>query len=473
MSNIQLFLEPATHWLQHKRISLIRVSIIIGVIFVGAIIAPRIAFGSRLSYLFLAYIGLIVTIIFLRWQHLGLILTMMGGMFVPFTGPSNLNIAVIGVAFLIFLWLLDMVVRKRKIEIVSSPTMLPAFLYILISFLAFGLGQFPWFPLGSQAPLNAQLGGMAIYVLSLGTFMLVANTVRDLRWLQALTWTFLILSGVYVIGRLSPGLRTDLDRLYQSGLTAGSLFWTWIVALAFSQAVFNRRLHSAWRALLFVLVLITLYDGIVQSYSWKSGWVPPLVAIAAIFGIKFWRKIWLLLPLSIFPAYYIASGSIGSDAYSWSTRLDAWRIVLEIIKADPILGLGFGNYHFYTPLIPIRGYYVQFNSHNQYIDIIAQTGLIGLCCLLWFFWEVGKLGWWLRERVPEGFARAYVYGALGGLVGTLFAGFLVDWFLPFVYNIGLKGFRASILAWIFMGGLVAIERIVHQPAASKEENIVL
>ena len=303
--------------------------------------------------------------------------------------------------------------------------------------------------------------------------MLVANTVRDLRWLQALTWTFLILGGVYVIGRLSPGLRTDLDRFYQSGLTAGSLFWTWIVALAFSQAVFNRRLHSAWRALLFFLVLIALYDGIVQSYGWKSGWVPPLVAIAAIFGIKFWRKIWLLLPLSIFPAYYIAVGSIGSDAYSWSTRLDAWRIVLEIIKADPILGLGFGNYHFYTPLIPIRGYYVQFNSHNQYIDIIAQTGLIGLFCLLWFFWEVGKLGLWLRERVPEGFERAYVYGVLGGLAGTLFAGFLVDWFLPFVYNIGLKGFRASILAWIFMGGLVAIERIVHQTAASKEENIVL
>jgi hypothetical protein len=37
------------------------------------------------------------------------------------------------------------------------------------------------------------------------------------------------------------------------------------------------------------------------------------------------------------------------------------------------------------------------------------------------------------------------------------AAVLVDWVLPFVYNIGMKGFRGSMLAWIFLGGLLAIE----------------
>ena len=31
--------------------------------------------------------------------------------------------------------------------------------------------------------------------------------------------------------------------------------------------------------------------------------------------------------------------------------------------------------------------------------------------------------------------------------------------IPFVYNVGLKGFRASVLGWIFLGGLVAIQYI--------------
>jgi hypothetical protein len=105
------------------------------------------------------------------------------------------------------------------------------------------------------------------------------------------------------------------------------------------------------------------------------------------------------------------------------------------------------------------GYYVNFSSHNQYVDLIAQTGLLGLGCFLWFAWEVGRLGWGLRKRAPDGFARAYAVGAIGGLVGTLAAGMLADWLLPFVYNIGLAGFRASVLAWMLLGGLCALENL--------------
>jgi fructose-specific phosphotransferase system IIC component len=104
---------------------------------------------------------------------------------------------------------------------------------------------------------------------------------------------------------------------------------------------------------------------------------------------------------------------------------------------------------------------VKFNSHNQYIDIIAQTGLIGFACFAWFVWQVGKLGFSLVKQAPEGFSRAYAYGALGGLAGTLVAGMLADWIIPFVYNIGFSGFRASVLGWIFLGGMVALGQIIE------------
>jgi hypothetical protein len=168
----------------------------------------------------------------------------------------------------------------------------------------------------------------------------------------------------------------------------------------------------------------------------------------------------------LIPAFFLANYAISTDLYSWGTRIDAWFIVLEIAKISPILGLGFANYYWYTPLFPIRGWYVNFNSHSQYVDLIAQTGLLGLACFFWFFWEVGRLGWQLRERVPEGFARAYVFGAMGGVAGTLVAAALVDWVLPFVYNLGMRGFRASVLGWIFLGGLVSLEQIVR-----RQENI--
>jgi hypothetical protein len=102
------------------------------------------------------------------------------------------------------------------------------------------------------------------------------------------------------------------------------------------------------------------------------------------------------------------------------------------------------------------------------MDLVAQTGLLGLGCFLWFAWETGHLGWRLRSRVPEGFAKAYVYGALGGLAGTLVAGMLGDWVIPFVYNVGFNGFRSSVMGWLFLGGLVVIEHII-QPSQSSSQ----
>ena len=97
------------------------------------------------------------------------------------------------------------------------------------------------------------------------------------------------------------------------------------------------------------------------------------------------------------------------------------------------------------------------------MDIVAQTGLVGLVCFLWIMWEIGWLGWSLRKQVPAGFAQAYVYGALGGLAGMVVAGMFGDWVLPFFYNIGLNGFRSSMLGWLFLGGLVSLSQMELSP----------
>jgi O-antigen ligase len=140
----------------------------------------------------------------------------------------------------------------------------------------------------------------------------------------------------------------------------------------------------------------------------------------------------------------IGGAVTGGEAYSLLTRFPAWSIVLEISKLNPILGIGIANYYWYTPIYRILGYSgLHFSSHNNYIDILAQMGIIGLLCFLWFFWEAGRLGWRLKDNVPKGFTYAYVIGALGGLIGTLASGMLGDWILPFVYNVGLHGFRLA------------------------------
>jgi hypothetical protein len=43
------------------------------------------------------------------------------------------------------------------------------------------------------------------------------------------------------------------------------------------------------------------------------------------------------------------------------------------------------------------------------------------------------------------------------------AAMLGDWVLPFVYNVGLDGFRSSGLAWMFLGAAIALQQM-YAPA---------
>ena len=444
------------HLIQHPQLWL-RPLLILGLLLLSAAL-PFMVSQRQLILVLILPLGIGIVLIFLRWPPLGVIIATLAGFIVPFLGPSGLNVTMILVALLLGLWLLDLMVRERRIQFSSSRTIWPLLSFLVAAALSFGVGQLPWYSFALHAPLGAQLGGFSIVVLSAGTFLLVANQVRDLGWLKSITWAFLAFGGLTILFRsVLPEFGIPTGRLIQE---VGAVFYVWVVSLAFSQAVLNRDLHPGWRFVLGGLVLLTLYNQFFLKFANKSGWIPAIVCIAAIIGLRSWRAGLLLLPIAGVAFLIVKSGVMSSEDYSVSTRLDAWLIMAHIIKISPILGLGFANYYWYTPLFPIRGYAVSFNSHNNYVDIVAQTGLVGLVCFLWLFWELGRLGWRLRERVPQGFAQAYVYGALGGLAGTVVIGMFGDWVLPFFYNIGLNGFRTSMLCWLFLGGLVSLEQMV-------------
>ena len=407
-------------------------------------------------------VGLVLS--FLRWPPLGIILASLAGMVVSYVGPSGLNVTMILVGLLLGLWLLDMMVNQRQIRLAPSRTLWPLLSFLVVALLSFGVGQLSWFTFALHAPLGAQLGGLSILVLSAGTFLLVANRVQDLTWLSRMTWAFLAFGVLaIVVGSVLPKFGLPTQNLVQP---AGSVYFIWLVAMAFSQAAFNTDLHPRWRVALGGLVLYTCYYLFFVRFADKSGWLPTLFCIAAIIVFRSWRVGLVLIPVAAITGLYLTTGLVNSEEYSFSTRFDAWSIMAQIIKINPVLGLGFANYYWYTPLFPIRGYAVSFNSHNNFVDIVAQTGFVGLICVLLFFWQVGRLGWRLREQAPAGFAQAYAYGALGGLAGMVVAGMMGDWVLPFFYNIGLNGFRSSMFGWLFLGGLVSIEQIVLQQRLS-------
>jgi O-antigen ligase len=440
--------------------------IIAGLFVMSAVLSPFIAQGNRLFQLaFGLYIGVGGAIFLLRFPQLSLVLLVVASMIVPFrisTGSeSSINAFMLLLAVLLGLWILDMLVRDRELRLLSSRPVIPGILFAVSAIISFGFGQLPWFN-SNAAPITAQVGQLGLFLLSVGAFLLIAHRGK-LPGLMGMVWAFLILGGIYLVGRLIPLLNSSIVPLFQRAVW-DSLFWTWMMALSFSQAVFNHHLRTRWRIALGGVTVMTAYIGLVVAQGWTSGWLPAVVAVGIIFwvGKPQWRAktIWAILIIAALN-YQRILGIIlvGDNEYSLMTRLEAWRVLFEVIRANPVFGLGPANYYWYSALFPILGYYVPFNSHNNYIDIIAQTGLVGVILFLWFAWEIAKVGLKLRNQVPEGFPKAYVYGCLGGLGGMIVAGMLGDWLIPFVYNVGLEGFRASGLAWMFLGGLLALEKM--------------
>jgi O-antigen ligase len=444
----------------------------------GALITPFLAANDLLGLLIAGgLLGIAGVIVVAKWRILGLAALPVAALMIKFSigtgSQTGINAGVMLLLLLVGLWLLDMIARRRQVRLLTYRPVIAALVFGVVAIIAFGFGQIPWYPT-EAAPLTAQVGGLLIFLLSLAAFLLAAHQVRTVKMLEWLTWVFLGVGFLFFAFRLFPTSLTLIEQIFVRQGVLGASLYVWLVAIAFSQAIFNRQLARGWRAVLGLLVaMIFLVNMGSEDRAWISGWLPAMVTLIAIivlarpdlglFAIT-GGIIVLLLNTNIISSLTTE----GDNIYSTVTRLAAWEIIAQIVKVNPIFGIGMANYYWYTPLFPIMGYSIKFNSHNNYVDIVAQTGLIGLACFLWLLAELWLLGWRMRSRVPDGFPNAYVLGVLGGLAGTIVAAGLGDWVIPFVYNIGLEGMRASMFIWIFLGGLVALANIYHFDGKSDE-----
>ncbi len=401
--------------------------------------------------------------VFARIPGLGPLAILLTGMSLPYTVGTGtetaLHLTVFLIPVLVFIWALK-ILREKRIGLRPSPLYLPLFMFMLATTVSFAGGTLPWSYFAGRASLQAQAGGWAIFILSAATFLLTANRLPDLRWLKILTALLFVYGAIAALTRIWPEFSV-VTAVTMHLKALGAMLWVWVTALAGGQALFNRRLPKRQQIALGGFGLMPFVASFFFARSWASGWLPALATILILLLLRKARAaVFLVLAgafivLLLFPG--LPAQVVASDQYSIDTRGLAWQILMtQVFRISPLIGLGPSNYYYYTPLFEISGYFVEFNSHNNFIDILLQTGVLGFVSFVWFLAMVARWGWSLRERVEPGFSRGYTYGCLGGLVGTLVACMLADWFIPFVYNAGVAGLRSSLIAWLFLGGLVLV-----------------
>lgn len=446
-----------------SRLRLLRLVILggvgIGLIGIGFIVT-RVSPEWVLAATF-APLAILLALDRLEYGVVGIVLT---AAFVRFSLPTGTQSRIVAslVMTLIFLtlWPARMLVVEKRVRLKPLKTNRPLLAFIVTAIISYVWGNVfrdPLVMVWRTWPF-VQLGGLAVMILLPGAFLLTVNCLSEMRWLKLLTGAMILVGG--------GALTSAFLGVRLSFLNTGGLFSLWFVSLTYAQALFNRRFPLWLRVTLLGVAGAWIYVYFIRRVTWLSGWLPPLVAVGIISLLKS-RKLFLifLLLVALYVGlnweYYTGTVFEAESQESGYTRLDAWKHNWRVTGRHLLFGTGPAGYAaYYMSYFPTEA----MATHNNYIDIISQTGIVGLFFCLWFFGALGWTGYRLFQYLKgagnfdEGFAAAM----LAGWAGCVLAMGLGDWMFPFVYTQTIAGFDYAVYSWVLLGGIGVLSDIARR-----------
>ena len=100
-------------------------------------------------------------------------------------------------------------------------------------------------------------------------------------------------------------------------------------------------------------------------------------------------------------------------------RTQVWRVTLNVIKSHPVIGVGLGAYGVaYTPFDPHNGVSRAEQAHNDYLQVLADAGIIGAILGLFFVVSLFRMAFKQRQSLDV-FRRGVATGALAACFAVL------------------------------------------------------
>ncbi len=327
-------------------------------------------------------------------------------------------------------------------------------------------------------------------------FFIILNNIRSKREVS------LILSGMVLAAFIScvysifqdqgPYILTSLRQTYLSTFGHPVFFAQYLVAVfPVSVVVF---LHArAWWAKLaagFAVVSIFIFLLLVKS---RGAWAGLIIAGLVILFIRiiqrrrrreksistFNRKNLIILLVCLM--LFISGLSLFSSARVWhkgiiermystfnlsyvtnAMRLHVWRNTLHMIKDHPFLGVGLGNYRIVYPsyrsleelsITPEGKRYSK--AHNDYLQILAETGIVGIVSFLWIIIVVSCMCLRVIMDKKDSFYSLMITGIFAGMLATLVHAF---------FSSNLRIPSSAMTFWLFLGIIGAVYKKVYNDA---------
>jgi len=116
----------------------------------------------------------------------------------------------------------------------------------------------------------------------------------------------------------------------------------------------------------------------------------------------------------------------GNAAAAAEIRRDMATVSWRLLARNPAFGVGIGQYYELSGdemlHLPVGRIYIRQNAHNNFLQILAELGVVGFVCFAALLWMSGR-GLWVASRAPDPtpFPTGAVAAALGAfLISAVF-----------------------------------------------------
>ncbi len=393
-------------------------------------------------------------------------------------------------------WLALLLVKmalERNIRFVRSGINLPALMFLVVVIVSTFWARFLLDPqvIIDGKFLNVQVGTIGVTLISVMLTVLCANLVRQpgivklcyriilaasLFYLPFYLYENILLGGN--IGKLNGASSEEVSLQTLSRLVnAGGLFPMWFCALTLGLLLKARDLGKWERVFMIIALLGWLFRLFVVTLVRISGWLPALVAILILLFLYSRKWFFIIMTTAIILGalnyQLIYKATVGEKEKEGTlsgetSRTSLLQQALQVAQDHPVLGTGPAGYANYY-LTYFRD--LALSTHNNYLDMLLQYGLVGLGMFGWLCFALIKELWKsVRLQTPGSFEYGFTLGAFAGACGMIPGMWLGDWVIPFAYNQTIAGFNYTGYNWLFSGlalalGYIARERQKIEPVA--------
>jgi putative inorganic carbon (HCO3(-)) transporter len=241
-----------------------------------------------------------------------------------------------------------------------------------------------------------------------------------------------------VIGLVAHFLYTAIAR-HKSWILGGGLTLLFVLLLACLCWTYSR---SSWIGYLFILFLMVWMDRRKVLFAGALFLVFYFIFLPSLNNVRHQD----LISDSVGgfqKAAVLEQGGSGRSIY--------WKQAILIIRSSPVCGTGLNTYarvikqNFHPKA---WGY-----AHNCYLQMAAETGLVGLGCFLGVLFILLRGGLNYCKKIKDSWPLTFLQGAVSGLFGFLVQSFFDNTF----YTVQL-----GVFMWLIFGLMVAVIRSADQ-----------